>query len=167
MNAHQSLEALKVSKASLEREYNKKYLSIELAAKKGVRIATEKWERDLKNYTLSSQKRGMFMLLLVRAAYDEIAICYKELLKQLGISEPALDTMIRDCVSYGWVVETKGAKQLKGYTDSSFQCTEGPIKQHDNYYAWLRRSHHNVELKRVASAIIEVDYLIAKIEVSF
>ena len=167
MNTHQSLEALKVSKASLEREYNKKYLSIELAAKKGVRIVTEKWERDLQMYTLSSQNRGMFMLLLVRAAYDEIAISYKELLKSLGISEPALDTIVRDCISYGWVVEIKGAKQLKGYTDSNFKCTEEPIKQHDNYYAWLRRSHANVELKRVASAIIEVDYLIAKIEESF
>lgn len=167
MNAQQSLEALKLSKASLEREYNKKYLAIEIAAKKGVRIVTEKWERDLRNYCLSSQKRGMFMLLLVRGAYDEIAISYKELLKQLGISEPALDTMIRDCISYGWVVETKGNKQLKGYANSSFQCTEEPIKQHNNYYAWLRREHTNVELKRVASAIIEVDYLIAQIEESF
>ena len=167
MNSHQSLEALKISKASLEKEYNKKYLSIELAAKKGVRIVTEKWERDLQNYTLSSTKRGLFLLLLVRAAYDNVAISYKELLKSLGISEPALDTIIRDCISYGWVVETKGAKQRKGYTDSTFRCTEDPIKQHDNYYAWLRRAHHNVELKRVASAIIEVDYLIAKIEESF
>ena len=55
----------------------------------------------------------------------------------------------------------------KGYTDSTFRCTKDPIKQSDNYYAWIRRSHHNVELKRVASAIIEVDYLIAQIEESF
>lgn len=167
MNAHQSLEALKISKARLEREYNKKYLSIEIAARQGARVVTEKWERDLVDYCLSSLKRGMFILLLVRGAYDDVAISYKELLKSLSISEPALDTIIRDCISYGWVLETKSAKQRKGYTDSTFRCTEAPIKQHDNYYAWLRRSHTNVELKRVASAIIEVDYLIAKIEESF
>ena len=95
-------------------------------------------------------------MYVVRAAYDEEPISFKELIKSLNISRNALDTMVDECVGAGWVIERKGEKRV----DSTFIAAESLIKTYDNYSAWRRRSYKNLGIRTTASAIIELQALI-------
>ena len=150
------IDALKHSLFQLEREWNKKNLTVEIATAEASRVIVEKWEREIVEYSLSSSKRRRFMMYVTRAAYDGEPISFKELIKSLNISRNALDTMVDECVGAGWVIEHAGEKRV----NSTFIAADNLIKTYDNYSAWRRRSFKNVGIRTTASAIIELQALI-------
>lgn len=156
MKLESTLKSITDALAKLEREYNKKNLTVEIATAEASRVIENKWERDIVEYSLSSSKRRRFMMYVTRAAYDEEPISFKELIKSLNISRNALDTMVDECVGAGWVIERKGEKRV----DSTFIAAESLIKTYDNYSAWRRRSYKNLGIRTTASAIIELQALI-------
>ena len=156
MNEVVKIEALKVSLAKLERKWNKANLSVEIGSSEASRIVTDGEERKIQQYSLSSVNRRRFLMYVIRASYDEETISWKELYQLLNISRNALQTMIDECVGAGWVTEYKRGKK----TDSNFVANENLIKTYDNYSAWVRRSCKNVELRTIATAIIELQALI-------
>ena len=156
MNELAKIEALKVSLAKLERQWNRGNLSVEIGSSEASRIVTDHEERKIQEYSLSSSNRRRFLMYVIRAAYDEEPISWKELIKLLNISRNALQTMIDECVGAGWVTEHLGGKK----TDSKFVANENLIKTYDNYSAWVRRSCKNVGLRTIATAIVEMQALI-------
>ena len=156
MKLESTLKSITDALAKLEREYNKKNLTVEIATAEASRVIENKWERDIVEYSLSSSKRRRFLMYVTRAAYDEEPISFKELIKSLNISRNALDTMVDECVGAEWVIERKGDKRV----DSTFIAAESLIKTYDNYSAWRRRSYKNLGIRTTASAIIELQALI-------
>lgn len=156
MNELAKIEALQVSLAKLERQWNRANLSVEIGSSEASRIVTDHEERKIQVYSLSSVNRRRFLMYVIRAAYDKETISWKELHKLLNISRNALQTMIDECVGADWVTEYKGGKK----TDSKFVANENLIKTYDNYSAWVRRSCKNVGLRTVATAIVELQALI-------
>ena len=150
------IDALKHSLAELERKWNKGNLSVEIGSSEASRIVTDSEERKIQEYSLSSNNRRRFMMYVIRAAYDEEPISWKQLIKSLNISRNALQTMIDECVGAGWVIEHEGDKKV----DSTFIAAKCLIKTYDNYSAWVRRSCKNVELRTIATAIVELQALI-------
>lgn len=151
-NTHSISEAL----SQLERDWNKKNLTVEIAAGEANRNIVNKWERDIQEYSLSSSHRRRFLMYAIRAAYDEVPISWKQLIKLLNISRNALDTMANECVGAGWVIENAGDKRV----DSTFIAAESLIITYDNYSAWVRRSCKNLGIRTTASAIIELQALV-------
>ena len=149
-------DVLKHSLAELEREWNRKNLTVEIATAEAGRVIVNKWERDIQQYSLSSVNRRRFLMYAVRAAYDKEPISWKQLYQSLNISRNALQTIIDECVGAEWVIEYKGGKK----TDSEFVANENLIETYDNYSAWVRRSCKNVGLRTVATAIVELQALI-------
>ena len=156
MKLESNLQSITDALAKLERDYNRKNLTVEIATAEASRVIVEKWERDIVDYSLSSRNRRQFMMYVIRAAYDEEPISFKELIKLLNISRNALDTMVDECVGAGWVIEYEGEKRV----DSTFIAAESLIKTYDNYSAWVRRSCKNLGLRTTASAIIELQALV-------
>ena len=156
MKQESNLQSITDALVKLEREWNRKNLTVEIATAEASRVIENKWERDIVEYSLSSSKRRRFMMYVTRAAYDEEPISFKELIKSLNISRNALDTMVDECVGAGWVIERKGEKRV----DSTFIAAESLIKTYDNYSAWRRRSYKNLGIRTTASAIIELQALI-------
>lgn len=156
MKQESNIQSITDALAKLEREYNRKNLTIEIATAEAGRMIENKWERDIAEYSLSSSKRRRFMMYVIRAAYDEEPILFKELIKSLNISRNALDTMVDECVGAGWVIERKGEKR----TDSTFIAADNLIKTYDNYVSWIRRSCKNIGIRTTASAIVELQSLI-------
>ena len=149
-------DALKHSLAELEREWNRKNLTVEIATAEAGRVIENKWERDIQEYSLSSSNRRRFLMYCIRAAYDKEPILWKQLYQSLSISRNALQTIIDECVGYEWVTEYKGSKK----TDSTFVANENLIKTYDNYSAWVRRACKNVGLRTISTAIVELQALI-------
>ena len=156
MKQESNLQTFTDALIKLEREYNRKNLTLEIATAEAGRIIENKWERDIAEYSLSSSKRRRFLMYVIRAAYDEVPISFKELIKSLNISRNALDTMVDECVGAGWVIEHAGEKRV----NSTFIAADNLIKTYDNYSAWRRRSFKNVGIRTTASAIVELQYLI-------
>ena len=156
MKQESNLQSITDALVKLEREWNRKNLTVEIATAEASRVVADKWERDIVEYSLSSSKRRRFMMYVTRAAYDEEPISFKELIKSLNISRNALDTMVDECVSANWVIEHAGEKRV----NSTFIAAESLIKTYDNYSAWRRRSCKNLGIRTTASAIIELQALI-------
>ena len=156
MKQESNLQSFTDALVKLEREWNRKNLTVEIATAEASRVVADKWERDIVEYSLSSSKRRRFMMYVTRAAYDEEPISFKELIKSLNISRNALDTMVDECVSANWVIEHAGEKRV----NSTFIAAESLIKTYDNYSAWRRRSFKNLGIRTTASAIIELQALI-------
>ena len=156
MKQESNLQSITDALVKLEREWNRKNLTVEIATAEASRVVADKWERDIVEYSLSSSKRRRFMMYVTRAAYDEEPISFKELIKSLNISRNALDTMVDECVSANWVIEHAGEKRV----NSTFIAAESLIKTYDNYSAWRRRSFKNLGIRTTASAIIELQALI-------
>lgn len=151
-----NLQCITDALTKLEREYNRKNLTVEIAAAESGRIVPDPTERKIQEYSLSSSNRRRFLMYVIRAGYEEEQISWKQLYQLLNISRNALQTMIGECVGNEWVIEYKGNKK----TDSTFIAAETLIKTYDNYSAWMRRSCRNVGLRTCASAIIELQALI-------
>lgn len=156
MNMESNLQSIADALAKLEREYNRKNLTVEIATAEAGRIIENKWERDITEYSLSSSKRRRFMMYVIRAAYDQEPISWKQLIQSLNISRNALDTMVSECVEAGWVIEHEGDRRV----DSTFIAADNLMKTYDNYSAWVRRSCYNVGLRTCAGAIVELRALI-------
>ena len=156
MKQESNLQSITDALVKLEREYNRKNLTVEIASSESSRIVTDSEERKMQEYSLSSSNRRRFMMYVIRAAYDEEPISWKQLIKLLNISRNALSTMVSECVGAGWVIERKGEKRV----DSTFIASENLIKTYDNYSAWIRRACKNVGLRTCAAAIVELQALI-------
>lgn len=156
MNELTKIEALQVSLAKLERKWNKGNLSVEIGSSEASRIVTDIEERKIQEYSLSSSNRRRFLMYVIRAAYDEEPISWKQLIKLLNISRNGLETMIDECVENKWITEHLGGKK----TGSKFVANENLIKTYDNYSAWVRRACKNVKLRMLATAIVELQALI-------
>lgn len=156
MKQESNLQSIQDALVKLEREYNRKNLTLEIAASEAGRVVTDYVERKIQQYSLSSSKRRRFLMYVVRAAYDAEPISFKELIKSLNISRNALDTMVDECVGAGWVIEHQSDKRV----DCTFIAADSLIKTYDNYVAWVRRSCKNIGIRTTASAIVELQYLI-------
>ena len=156
MNQLSKIEALQVSLAEFEREWNKANLSVEIGAAEASRLVTDPEERKIQRYSLSSANRRRFMMYLVRAYYDGERISWHQLYQSLNISRNALQTMIDECVDAKWICECKGKKK----TDSTFLAAKSLVNAYDNYGSWARRACRNVGLPRFAMSIIEIKALI-------
>jgi predicted transcriptional regulator len=156
MKQESDLQSISEALTQLERDWNRKNLTIEISTSEAGRLIENKWERDIQEYSLSSSNRRRFFMYVIRAAYEEEPISWKQLIQSLNISRNALDTMVNECVGAGWVIEHKSDKRV----NSTFTANDNLIETYDNYSAWVRRSCKNLGIRTTASAIIELQALI-------
>ena len=134
-------------------------LNIEIAASQASRVVEGKEERKIQYYSLSSNNRRNFMMLVIRAALEDTKLLISELTFELGISRNAVETMVRECRENGWVHVEKDGKGHK-----HVWAADCLVKCYYNYSKWLFRSVKSLNLRKLTEDIARVEALYDQME---
>ena len=88
---------MKDTLAHYRREWTKRNLEVEIKIAEGGRITFSTEERKIKEYSISSINRRRFLMYIIRATYEDRSLTVTQLVKLLGCSRQAIETMIIDC----------------------------------------------------------------------
>lgn len=127
-------------------------MCIEIKINEGGRIATDPEERWIKDYCLSTMNRQRFVQYIQRAAYENLGLTIRELVKLLGCSRKAVETMITELEPSELIEKTKNNKGI--YT---YKGTDKLLNFHLNYSKWLFRACSDVGIRHTATAITELE----------
>ena len=127
-------------------------MCLEIKINEGGRIATDPDERFIKDYCLSTMNRQRFVQYIQRAAYEKTGLTIRELVKLVGCSRKAVETMIAELEPLGLVKKTTNEKGI-----NTFAATDKLLKYHLNYSKWLFRACSETGLNETALAISEIE----------
>lgn len=134
-------------------------LNIEIAAAQASRVVNDANERKMQAYSLSSQNRRTFMMLLIRAAVEDTKLLVTDLVHELGVSRNTVETMVKETSEASWVHVEKDAKGHKHVWASD--CL---IRCYYNYSKWLFRACQNLKIRNVTDDINRVEALYNQME---
>ena len=129
-------------------------MCLEIKINEGGRMTTDPDERWIKDYCLSTINRQRFVQYIQRAAYEKAGLTIRELVKLVGCSRGAVETMIK---------ELENAKLLEKTTNKkgifTHKGTDKLLNYHLNYSKWLFRACFQVGIRQTATAINEIEGL--------
>ena len=134
-------------------------LNIEIAAAQASRVVDDANERKMQAYSLSSQNRRTFMMLLIRASLEDTKLLVSDLVHDLGVSRNTVETMVKETSEAGWVHVEKDAKGHK-----HVWAADCLIKCYYNYSKWLFTSVKNLNLRKLTEDIARVEALYEQME---
>lgn len=129
-------------------------MCLEIKINEGGRIAADPDERFIKDYCLSTMNRQRFVQYIQRAAYENVGLTIRELVKLLSCSRKAVETMIAELEPLKLIEKTTNKKGI--YT---YKGTDKLLKFHLNYSKWLFRACFDVGIRHTATAINEIESL--------
>ena len=97
MKFETNIQGMKDTLEYYKREWTKKNLEVEIKIAEGGRITFSPEERQIKEYSLSSTNRRRFLMYILRATYEDTHLSVSQLVKLLGCSRQAIETMIKEC----------------------------------------------------------------------
>ncbi len=150
---------LRETRRQLRWEWMRRNLNIEIASAQASRVVDDADERKMQSYSLSSNNRRTFMMLVIRAALEDTKLLISDLTYELGISRNAVETMVRETSEAGWVHVEKDAKGYKHVW--SADCL---VRCYYNYSKWLFRSVKNLNLRKLTEDIARVEVLYEQME---
>ena len=150
---------LRETRRQLRWEWMRRNLNIEIAAAQASRVVDDADERKMQAYSLSSQNRRTFMMLVIRAALEDTKLLVTDLVHDLGVSRNTVETMVKETSEAGWVHVEKDAKGHKHVW--SADCL---VNCYYNYSKWLFRACKNLKIRKVSEDINRVEALYSQME---
>jgi len=129
-------------------------MCLEIKINEGGRMTTDPEERWIKDYCLSTLNRQRFVQYIQRAAYENVGLTTRELVKLLNCSRKAVETMINELEPSDFIEKTTNKKGI--YT---YKGTDKLLNFHLNYSKWLFRACFQVGIRHTATAINEIESL--------
>ena len=150
---------LRETRRQLRWEWMRRNLNIEIAAAQASRVVDDADERKMQAYSLSSNNRRTFMMLVIRAALEDTKLLVSDIVFELGVSRNTVETMVKETSEAGWVnVEKDG----KGY--KHLWAADCLVKCYYNYSKWVYQTCKNLEIRKVSEDISRVEALYDQME---
>lgn len=115
----------------LVRAYTRKLLDLEIASTGYSRDISDDHE-PLVNYVRSTSNRRSFCLQCIAASMDAEPVTPSYIVNQLGVSRNAVDTMIQECESNGWIVVDRDEREFRTMYSADLM-----VKAYMEYAEWV------------------------------
>ncbi len=142
---------MKDTLAHYRREWTKRNLEVEIKIAEGGRITFSTEERKIKEYSISSINRRRFLMYIIRATYEDTSLTVTQLVKLLGCSRQAIETMIIDCADAKWIKVEKSERNLRSLTANKIL-----IESYEKYTDWLWSVYDSLELRNLSIHISQL-----------
>ena len=146
------------TKGALKNEWMRKQLNIEIKTAEGSRFIDNVTKRKIKEYSLSSQNRRKFLMYCIRAQLENDYLHVTDLIKLVGISRAAAETMIKECDEADWIVIKRGNGNRR-----RIQAADITVETYADYCDWLWRLINESNMRNLSASINEIE----KLEQSF
>ena len=154
MNIKVQRKELASTKDALKNEWMRKQLNIEIKTVEGSRFIDNVTKRKIKEYSLSSQNRRKFLMYCIRAAIEDDYLSVTNLIRLIGVSRAAAETMIKECEQAEWIVIKRG----KG-NQRRIQAADITVETYADYCDWLWRNIDNSKMRIISASISEIEQL--------
>ena len=151
MKFETNIQGMKDTLAYYRREWTKKNLEVEIKIAEGGRITFSTEERKIKEYSISSINRRRFLMYIIRATYEDTSLTVTQLVKLLGCSRQAIETMIIDCADAKWIKVEKSERNLRSLTANKIL-----IESYEKYTDWLWSVYDSLELRNLSIHISQL-----------
>ena len=151
MKFETNIQGMKDTLEYYKREWTKKNLEVEIKIAEGGRITFSTEERQIKEYSLSSTNRRRFLMYIIRATYEDTSLTVTQLVKLLGCSRQAIETMIIDCADAKWIKVEKSKRNLRSLTANKIL-----IESYEKYTDWLWSVYDSLELRNLSIHISQL-----------
>ena len=157
MKFETNIQGMKDTLAHYRREWTKRNLEVEIKIAEGGRITFSTEERKIKEYSISSINRRRFLMYIIRATYEDTSLTVTQLVKLLGCSRQAIETMIIDCADAKWIKVEKSERNLRSLTANKIL-----IESYEKYTDWLWSVYDSLELQNLSIHIAQLQKDLAK-----
>ena len=157
MKFETNIQGMKDTLAHYRREWTKRNLEVEIKIAEGGRITFSTEERKIKEYSISSINRRRFLMYIIRATYEDTSLTVTQLVKLLGCSRQAIETMIIDCADAKWIKVEKSERNLRSLTANKIL-----IESYEKYTDWLWSVYDSLELRNLSIHIAQLQKDLAK-----
>ena len=151
MKFETNIQGMKDTLAHYRREWTKRNLEVEIKIAEGGRITFSTEERKIKEYSISSINRRRFLMYIIRATYEDTSLTVTQLVKLLGCSRQAIETMIIDCADAKWIKVEKSERNLRSLTANKIL-----IESYEKYTNWLWSVYDSLELRNLSIHISQL-----------
>ena len=154
MNIKLQRKELASTKNALKNEWMRKQLNIEIKTVEGGRYIDNATKRKIKEYSLSSQNRRKFLMYCIRAQLEGDYLLVTDLIKLVGISRAATETMIKECEDSDWII-------IKRYNGNRrrIQAADITVETYADYCDWLWRLIYEADMRNLSASINEIEKL--------
>ena len=142
------------TKEALKNEWMRKQLNIEIKTVEGSRFIDNVTKRKIKEYSLSSQNRRKFLMYCIRAQLEGDYLLVTDLIKLVGISRAATETMIKECEDSDWII----IKRSNG-NRRRIQAADITVETYADYCDWLWRLIYESDIRNLSASINEIEKL--------
>jgi len=154
MNIKVQRKELASTKDALKNEWMRKQLNIEIKTVEGSRFIDNVTKRKIKEYSLSSQNRRKFLMYCIRAQLENDYLHVTDLIKLVGISRAAAETMIKECDDADWIIVKRGTGNRR-----RIQAADITVETYADYCDWLWRLIDESNMRNLSASINEIEKL--------
>ena len=154
MNTKIRRKELVSTKEALKNEWMRKQLNIEIKTVEGGRFIDHVIKRKIKEYSLSSQNRRKFLMYCIRAQLEGDYLLVTDLIKLVGISRAATETMIKECEDSDWII----IKRSNG-NRRRIQAADITVETYADYCDWLWKLIYDSDMRNLSASINEIEKL--------
>ena len=90
-------------------------------------------------------------MYIIRATYEDTPLTVSQLVKLLGCSRQAIETMIKECNEAKWIKVDRDKKGLR-----SLSANKVLINSYENYTDWLWSVYDKLELRNLSIHISQM-----------
>ena len=142
------------TKDALKNEWMRKQLNIEIKTVEGSRFIDNVTKRKIKEYSLSSQNRRRFLMYCIRAQLENDYLLVTDLIKLVGVSRAAAETMIKECEEANWIIIKRGSGNRR-----RIQAADITVETYADYCDWLWGIINKSEMRSLSASINEIEKL--------
>ena len=154
MNIKAQRKELASTKDALKNEWMRKQLNIEIKTAEGSRFIDNVTKRKIKEYSLSSQNRRKFLMYCIRAQLENDYLLVTDLIKLVGVSRAAAETMIKECEDAEWIIIKRGNSNRR-----RIQAADITVETYADYCDWLWRLIYDSDMRNLSASINEIEKL--------
>ena len=154
MNIKVQLKELASTKDALKNEWMRKQLNIEIKTVEGSRFIDNVTKRKIKEYSLSSQNRRKFLMYCIRAQLENDYLLVTDLIKLVGVSRAAAETMIKECEEANWIIIKRGSGNRR-----RIQAADITVETYADYCDWLWKLIYESDMRNLSASINEIEKL--------
>ena len=154
MNIKVQRNELASTKDALRQEWMRKLLNIEIKTVEGSRFIDNVTKRKIKEYSLSSQNRRKFLMYCIRAQLENDYLLVTDLIKLVGVSRAAAETMIKECEEANWIIIKRGSGNRR-----RIQAADITVETYADYCDWLWKLIYESDMRSLSASINEIEKL--------
>ena len=154
MNIKLKRSELTKTKNALKNEWMRKQLNIEIKTVEGSRYVDNVIKRRIKEYSLSSQNRRKFLMYCIRAQLENDYLLVTDLIKLVGVSRAAAETMIKECEESNWIIIKRGSGNRR-----RIQAADITVETYADYCDWLWKLIYESDMRNLSASINEIEKL--------